>query len=64
MGGHSPTLTGKDWEGGGMGRRGEDEKFPGIHSSRWPGLLINSDTSVAQSVGGLFLEMTALPLET
>lgn len=47
-----------------MGGRGEDDKFPGKHSSRWPGLLINSDTSIAQSVGGLFLEITALPLET
>lgn len=66
MGGHSPTLIANDCGGGGMGEEGgaEDEKFPGKHSSRRPGLLINSDTSVAQSVGRLFLENRALPLET
>jgi len=64
MGGHSPTLIANDYEGEGVGRRGKDEKFPGKHSSRWLGLLINSDISVAQSMGGLFLEITVLPLET
>lgn len=39
MGGHSPTLIAKDCEGERGRGRGEDEKFPGKHSSRWPGLL-------------------------
>lgn len=45
------------------GWRGKDKEFPGKHYSRWPGLLINSDTSVAQSAGRIFLEIAALPLE-